>query len=201
MNAVFTILIVLVLVTFSVWLWQKSRVLSTPLKFMSGVLCLAILLGASVQVHRYASTPSADTARSEPLERALSSSAKPPHYQRFDSQQLNSLRESGQAIFVNMTAAWCITCLANEKVALSSNKLKAFFKDNQITYLKGDWTNQDAEITQYLQSFGRNSVPLYVYYPAKHDGADSTPPIVLPQILTVETVVDIIKSSTHSTSL
>ena len=100
-----------------------------------------------------------------------------------------------------MTAAWCITCLANEKVALSSPELKRFFSDNEITYLKGDWTNQDAEITKYLESFGRNSVPLYVFYPAKAGSKGQSSPIVLPQILTVDTVVDSMQSAMQSTSL
>ena len=94
-----------------------------------------------------------------------------------------------------MTAAWCITCLANEKVALSSNELSTFFAANDITYMKGDWTNQDPEISRYLESFGRNSVPLYVYYPDKDPATELIEPVVLPQILTIETVIDVIQSS------
>ena len=115
------------------------------------------------------------------------------NYQAFSMQGLNELREQGSPVFVNMTAAWCITCLANEKVALSTAPLKQYFADNKIVYLKGDWTNQDASITQYLESFGRSSVPLYVYYPA----GNANEPSVLPQILTAASVIDFIESATN----
>ena len=100
------------------------------------------------------------------------------------------MRQEGRAAFVNMTAAWCITCLANERVALSSPEIKAFFEQNDITYFKGDWTNQDEHISSYLAKFGRNSVPLYVFYP-KNSGE----PKVLPQILTVSSLIDNINQS------
>jgi len=82
-----------------------------------------------------------------------------------------------------MTAAWCITCLANERVALSSGVVRDALRARGVHYLKGDWTSRDAEITAYLESFGRSGVPLYVLYPA--DGGE---PVVLPQLLTAEMV-------------
>ncbi|MCK9469400.1 MAG: thioredoxin family protein, partial [Porticoccaceae bacterium] len=78
-----------------------------------------------------------------------------------------------------LTADWCITCLANERIALSSDTFAATLKQRDITYLKGDWTNQNPEITALLNANQRNGVPLYLYYRA----GQSTPEI-LPQILT-----------------
>jgi thiol:disulfide interchange protein DsbD len=89
------------------------------------------------------------------------------------------LRASGEPVLVNMTAAWCITCLANERVALSSTAVQQRLRTLGITYLKGDWTHRDAEITTYLAGFGRSGVPLYVLYPR---GAGA--PEILPQVLT-----------------
>ena len=77
-----------------------------------------------------------------------------------------------------MSAAWCITCLVNERVALSPARVKTALAEHNVAYLVGDWTRQDATITAFLREYGRNGVPLYVYFPA--DG----PPAVLPQILT-----------------
>ena len=77
-----------------------------------------------------------------------------------------------------MTAAWCVTCLMNEKVALSTAEVQAAFAARGIVYLKGDWTRADPDITAFLQSHGRDGVPLYVYYPAGGQ------PVLLPQILT-----------------
>ena len=88
-----------------------------------------------------------------------------------------------------MTAAWCITCLANERVALSTDTVRDALAAHDVAYLKGDWTRQDEAITRYLQRYGRNGVPLYVLYPP-NGGA----PRVLPQLLTADAVADAIRS-------
>ena len=98
-------------------------------------------------------------------------------WESFDQARLEDLRSQGNPIFVNITADWCITCLANEKVAFTE-KFYNQIKKNNITYLKGDWTNQDAVLTKLLNKHRRNGVPLYLMYPKS--GGD---PEVLPQIL------------------
>jgi thiol:disulfide interchange protein len=98
-------------------------------------------------------------------------------------ERLAELRAAGQPVLVNMTAAWCITCLANERMALSSEAFRASLESRGVRYLKGDWTRRDSRITRYLESFGRSGVPLYVLYPGPE-----REPVVLPQLLTVEIV-------------
>ena len=88
-------------------------------------------------------------------------------------------------MFLNFTASWCISCLVNERVALSTDAVKNHFQQEGIVYLKGDWTNRDEHITAFLQKFNRSGVPLYVFYPA---GPEDTP-IELPQILTPDIVI------------
>ena len=100
-------------------------------------------------------------------------------WQAWTPQRLDALRRDGEPVFVNMTAAWCISCLANEKVALSSDAFAERLRGGGIHYLKGDWTSQDAAITRYLAEFARSGVPLYVVYPR---GGGT--PEVLPQLLT-----------------
>ncbi|WP_257386805.1 protein-disulfide reductase DsbD family protein, partial [Tahibacter caeni] len=100
-------------------------------------------------------------------------------WQAWTPQRLDELRRGGEPVFVNMTAAWCISCLANERVALSSGTFADRLRRDGIHYLKGDWTSQDAAITRYLAGFARSGVPLYVVYP-RGGGA----PEVLPQLLT-----------------
>ena len=102
----------------------------------------------------------------------------------FTPARLSALREAGRPVFVNMTAAWCVTCLVNERLAISTTSVRQAFSDQGITYLKGDWTRQDPAITAYLRQNGRDGVPLYVYYPP--NGAT---PVILPQILTEGTVL------------
>ncbi len=106
----------------------------------------------------------------------------------FSDQKLNALLASGEPVFVNMTAAWCITCLVNERTALSTGAVREAFASKRITYLKGDWTNRNPEITRLLAKFGRSGVPLYVLY----RGGDNEP-VLLPQILTQSLVLEAIE--------
>jgi thiol:disulfide interchange protein/DsbC/DsbD-like thiol-disulfide interchange protein len=104
--------------------------------------------------------------------------------QAFTPARLAALRREGRPVFVNMTAAWCVTCLVNERVAIATTAVQQAFSAHQVAYLKGDWTQQDPAISAYLRANGRDGVPLYVYYPP-HGGK----PQVLPQILTENTVL------------
>ena len=107
----------------------------------------------------------------------------------WSEQRLAELRAAGQPVLVNMTAAWCITCLANERVALSTDTVREALASGGVAYLKGDWTRHDEAITRYLQRYDRNGVPLYVLYPP-----DGGAPTVLPQLLTPDAVADAIRS-------
>ena len=90
-----------------------------------------------------------------------------------------------------MTAAWCITCKVNERIALNADETIAHFSRNNISVFVGDWTNQNPEITTFLKSHGRNGVPLYVYYGSKDTATGQRPdPVVLPQILTPGIVIN-----------
>ncbi|MDX2464289.1 MAG: protein-disulfide reductase DsbD [Porticoccus sp.] len=105
-------------------------------------------------------------------------------WQPYSEAALQELRSNGHAVFINLTADWCITCLANEKLALSSEKFLATLKEQNITYLKGDWTNYNPEITQLLNRHHRSGVPLYLFYP---EGTGQ--PMILPQLLTENIVI------------
>lgn len=96
----------------------------------------------------------------------------------FSAARLASLVASHRPVFVDMSAAWCVTCLVNERVALGATDVRQAFARNNVAYLRGDWTRRDAGITAYLAAHDRSGVPLYVFYPAHGD------PSVLPQILT-----------------
>jgi DsbC/DsbD-like thiol-disulfide interchange protein/cytochrome c biogenesis protein CcdA len=132
----------------------------------------AALLAALAVLSGIATTPGAASGVAE-------SGAEP-----FSASRLAALRAEGRPVFVNMTAAWCVTCLVNERVAISSEAVRRAFADRRVAYLKGDWTRQDPEITEYLRRNGRDGVPLYVYYPPRGQ------PEVLPQILTDNTLLN-----------
>ncbi len=102
----------------------------------------------------------------------------------FSEAKLASLRAANEPVFVDATAAWCLTCKVNEKVALKDEATQQYFHDHHITLLIADWTQRDADIAHYLATFGRNGVPLYVYYPPAGS------PVILPQLLTPTLVQD-----------
>ena len=97
--------------------------------------------------------------------------------------------DPSRGALVNMTADWCVTCLVNERIALSHEDVRTTMEANDIVYLKGDWTRRDDAITEYLAQYGRNGVPLYVYYPPGHHPGE---PEVLPQILTPGLVIGVL---------
>ena len=109
--------------------------------------------------------------------------AAEPGTEAFTPARLAALRAEGRPVFVNMTAAWCLTCLVNERIALAPREVRDAFAAHDVAYLRGDWTRQDPSITDFLRVNGRDGVPLYVFFPAR--GAAE----VLPQLLTAETVL------------
>jgi thiol:disulfide interchange protein DsbD len=107
-----------------------------------------------------------------------------PDYAAYSPAVLSSLRARGP-VFINLTAAWCITCKVNEAVALDRAAVRIAFEAADVQYLKGDWTNEDPDITRLLESYGRSGVPLYLLFSGAQGQAS-----VLPQILTEGIVLD-----------
>ena len=99
--------------------------------------------------------------------------------------------ERGDPIFVDVTADWCITCLANEAAVLFTPEVEKAFVDADIPYMIADWTDYDADIGRFVQSHGRSGIPLYVMYPR---GIGSEP-VILPQLLTRDIVLTAIENA------
>ena len=161
-----------VLVALSMWMWERGRLGARALPMrLAGAVVLLLALAV---------------LRSPLLEAQRSPAAATAGWEHYSPDRLAELRAAGKPVFVNVTADWCITCLANEKVALSNDAVRADFERRGITYLKGDWTNSDPVLTRLLAEHGRSGVPLYLLYA----GAPRDRPRILPQLLTPSIVLD-----------
>ncbi len=106
-------------------------------------------------------------------------------WQAWSPEKLAELRAAGTPVFVDFTAAWCVTCQVNKRVALGRDEVVKAFADRGVVALKADWTNHDPRITAALAELGRNALPVYAFY------APGAPqPKLLPEVLTVSTLVD-----------
>ncbi len=114
-------------------------------------------------------------------------------WQAFTPERLQAELEQGHSVFVDFTAAWCLTCKFNEANVLESSAVREAFQRHAIVKLKADWTNGDPVITKLLQQFGRPGVPLYVLYPGK-----SEEPIVFPELLTKSMLLEKLETTSRA---
>lgn len=167
-DGIVLVLVGAVAIAFALWLWPNATETRGKRYWGRSALAIAAVAGAVVLVPQLLKSSDATTAAKTDT-----------YWQSYSPQALASARAEGRPVLVNMTAAWCITCLANEKVVLSSDPVSNAIEDLGVTALKGDWTNQDPVISELLTRYGRTSVPLYLLFPA--GGGDAQ---ILPQILT-----------------
>ncbi|NVK10463.1 MAG: thioredoxin family protein [Gammaproteobacteria bacterium] len=158
------LLCALLLVVLSLWLLKQGTRLAQSLAVISFV-CAVYLV---------------------PTEFAAPGKNSDSRWLGYSPTLLSEKREDGP-VFVDVTAAWCITCIANRQVLESDTVLSAF-EEKDVTLIEADWTVPDEEISSYLSEFGRAGVPLYVYYPSI-----DAQPVVLPQILTESSLLEVLE--------
>ena len=173
-NAVARLLATLLLIGFSLWAWQTMRSGATR---SWGIAALAGLAGAvavgwpvAVAVATDATAPKAVAAEQGP-------------WQDFTPQRLRQLTDAGRTVFVDFTAAWCVTCQVN-KLALNSDTVQQAFAQRNVALLRADWTRRDPMIGQALAALGRNGIPVYVLYRPGRE------PLLLPEVLQKSTITD-----------
>ncbi|MBD2775572.1 protein-disulfide reductase DsbD family protein [Iningainema tapete] len=169
----------MILIGFAAWLHQKTQ-MSRQFWRRFGLVGSLVAVALAVTLTGLVQNP---TPVAEP---GSTNSASQTLWKPYTVEQLESLRSSRQPVFINFTASWCITCLVNERVALSQPEVMAAFQDKGVTLIKADWTNRNPNITEALSKFGRSGVPLYVFYPT---GLEQQP-LILPQVLTPAIVQD-----------
>ena len=157
--------IALVASSLAAWLFglAQEKGGSTPLKAAAA----AALVTALVPLF---------TLTAQPVAAASASAAKVP----YDEALLAQYRAEGTPVFIDFTAAWCVTCQYNKRVVLDTEPVKALFASTGTVFMVADLTNPDPIITAAIERQGRSGVPLYLYYKGEAE------PEILPQILTAE---------------
>ncbi|MEW6497242.1 MAG: thioredoxin family protein [Cyanobacteriota bacterium] len=178
----------LIAIAFAAWLYQKTQTARNLWRRVCLVGSLATLVLALTITPLVGNSPApssqaTDSGTTNPSKSGLA-------WQPYTTEQLEALRQSNQPVFVNFSAAWCVTCLVNERVALSQPEVISAFEQKKVALVKADWTNRDTAITEALSKFGRSGVPLYVLYPR---GLNQGQPLILPQVLAPATVQDALK--------
>jgi thiol:disulfide interchange protein DsbD len=126
----------------------------------------------------------APLALTAPVAQAQPGAASASDWTAWSPEALAQARAAGKPVFVDFTAAWCVTCQVNKRVALNADETRAALAREGVVLMRADWTNRDARITVALAEFGRNGVPLYLLYDR------SGTPTVLPEILTPGAVIE-----------
>lgn len=178
-DGVLLVLSGLVLISFAIWMLRKIS--GSSVRRVASALLASLAFLAALVMPAYARVQDNQAG-------AVSADYKGPAWETFSPALLDEMRAEGP-VFVNFTAAWCITCKVNEIVALNSQDVKTAFQAAGLRYLKADWTNEDPVITETLAQYGRSGVPLYLMFPAAVSGEAAR---ILPQILTKNTVLDAI---------
>jgi thiol:disulfide interchange protein DsbD len=174
-DAVAMVLAAMVMFALAVWIWTTSRDASPwgrGFGAFATLVAFVAVLGLLATLFRPATPPAI---------RATDSGI--PH-EPYTEARLEALRQENRPVFINATAAWCITCLVNERIAFSSGAVRDAFAKHHVACLIADWTSRNPEITRLLEAHGRDGVPLYLYYAPGAAEAE-----VLPQILTESAVV------------
>jgi len=194
-NALALMLAAAVLVGFCAWLTGRAQAGGKPLipglaAGVAAVLAVACLVyGARETAPAAAQASNSSAASADPAPPA-ETGGKEMASEAFSPTKLADLRAQGKPVFVNFTAAWCVTCQVNERLALGSPQVAKALAEVGGVYLKADWTNHDGEIAKLLAEHGRAGVPLYLVY-----GAGGGDPVVLPQLLTPGAVAQAIRAA------
>ena len=173
-DAVIRMLVILVVVAFGLWSWRlyrggtgRSWAAAAAIALLTAVvIAWPLLRGGDPDA-----PPAVATTNTGP-------------WQAFTATTVSDFREGGHPVFVDFTAAWCVTCQVNKRMVLDDARIREAFAKRGVELVRADWTRRDPVITRALAALGRQGVPVYVLYrPGKE-------PLMLPEILKKSTILE-----------
>jgi thiol:disulfide interchange protein/DsbC/DsbD-like thiol-disulfide interchange protein len=175
-DAVARLFVVLLLIAFALWAWQAMRSGAARGWGWAAVVSLAAVVAVGWPV------VIAATVGGEPASKRVATDRGP--WQDYAPERLQQLTAAGRAVFVDFTAAWCVTCQVNKRLVLNTDAVQQAFAQNNIALLRADWTRRDAAIGRALAALGRSGVPVYVLYRPGRE------PLILPEVLHQRAITD-----------
>lgn len=183
MQTISRVLITLLFLALAGWIFGRwiTPIATRRTKVIASTLAIsALCLGAIVALL------DSNNSNASPAIAEETRSANGMTWQAYTPERLSELRRAGKPVFIDFTAAWCLSCQVNERVVFGSDEVRKKFDELGVGLLKADWTSRDQLISEALAEYGRNSVPLYVLY---SNGATDKP-IILPEIISPSIVLD-----------
>ncbi len=176
-DAVLRLLVVLLTLGFALWAWHIVRTGGTRVWTAAALASLGVTVVIAAPL--FTTSGAAPARRAAPV-------ADADGWTDYSPAKLAALQASGRTVFVDFTAAWCVTCQVNEKFVLDTEEVREAFTRANVALMRADWTRRDPVITDALAALGRNGVPVYVIY------RPGRAPQVLPEILSRKAVLDAI---------
>ncbi len=182
-DAVIHLLLALLCVGFALWAWRIVRTGGARPWAIAGVAAAVAAVAIALAALRARMPTPPRLPRQDALPGWQARSGSPTH-----PPQVDQLTAAGRTVFVDFTAAWCVTCQVNKRLVLNAADVRSAFARKNVVLLRADWTRRDPEITRTLTALGRTGVPVYVLY---HPGRA---PLLLPEVLLRQTVLDALAS-------
>jgi thiol:disulfide interchange protein DsbD len=168
----------LLLVAFALWAWQTARAgASSGWRWTAlGALVAGVLVSAPIVI----APVGGPTIKDASTERGA--------WQDYAPERIRQLTSGGRSVFVDFTAAWCVTCQVNKRLVLNSDAVQQAFARHDVALLRADWTRRDTTIGRALAELGRSGVPVYVLYRPGRE------PLIFPEVLNQSMITDALAS-------